>query len=265
MELRIGCSGWSYDEWVGHLYPTRKTPKLRYYSSIFSTAEIDSTFYAYPKPETVHGWIRNTPVGFKFSAKLPQIITHTKRLENAEEDTLKFLELVRPLSDANKMGVVLVQLPPSFAIERFDTLENFFRTLPSDFRYAVEFRNKSWQDQRAWELLESYDISSVFTDSPLELQSRMTTDLAFIRYHGRGEKIWYDYRYSEEEMKKLAQEFQKISEQSKVLYAYFNNHYGANAVENALELIEQTGIPSPRQAEQMVKLRAKTADLNSFL
>ncbi len=68
----LGTSGWSYDEWVGPVYPNSRTPKLKYYSLIFDTVEIDSTFYAYPKKEMVTGWIRNTPVGFRFSAKLPQ-------------------------------------------------------------------------------------------------------------------------------------------------------------------------------------------------
>jgi len=76
----LGTSGWSYDEWVGTVYGTRNTPKLKYYSSVFSSVEIDSTFYAIPKKEMLSGWIRNTPVGFRFSAKLPQIITHKKNL-----------------------------------------------------------------------------------------------------------------------------------------------------------------------------------------
>lgn len=80
----VGTCGWSYEDWVGPVYPARSTPKLRHYSSIFGTAEIDSTFYTYPKPAMVQGWIKNTPPGFKFSAKLPQIITHKKRLEKAD-------------------------------------------------------------------------------------------------------------------------------------------------------------------------------------
>ena len=260
----VGTCGWSYSEWIGPFYPTRTAPKLKYYSSIFSTTEVDSTFYSYPKSEMVQGWARNTPAGFKFSLKLPQVITHTKKLENVQEDTQKFLELVRPLSVANKMGAILIQLPPSFAIDRYDVLEEFFKILPSGFSYAVEFRNKSWEATKTWKLLESYKISSVITDSPLELKSNIATDWAYVRYHGRGEKIWFDYRYSEEEMKNIAKGFGKIIEKSSVVYAYFNNHYGANAVENALQLMDITGVLSSRQQEQLNKLHAKIADLGTF-
>lgn len=261
----IGTSGWSYDEWVGKLYPTRATPKLRYYSAIFSTAEIDSTFYAYPKQETIQGWARTTPPGFKFSLKLPQIITHIKTLQNAEKDTTKFLDLIRPILDANKIGIILVQLPPSFTSKYHATLENFLKTLSPDFKYAVEFRSKSWEDAKTWELLAGYGISSVITESPLEMEVRATSGIMVLRYHGRGQKVWYDYRYSQEEMKGIAHNFKDITRDSNETFAYFNNHYGANAVENALQLIDYTGTISPRQKEQLAKFKTKTADLGKFI
>ncbi len=265
MANHIGTSGWSYDEWVGRLYPTRQTPKLRYYSSIFSTVEIDSTFYAYPKPEMVQGWARNTPVGFRFSPKLPNIITHEKKLQDTEQDTIKFLDLIKPILDSNKLGIILVQLPPSFTIKYYAALESFFKILPSDYKYAVEFRDRSWQDTKTWELLTSHGISSVITESPLELDAKPTSDVIFIRYHGRGDKVWYDYRYSNQEMEKIAKGFQDLAQKANTVYAYFNNHYGANAVENALQLIELAGTISPRQQEQLAKIRVKTEDLDSFL
>ncbi len=80
-KLRLGTSGWSYDEWVDVFYPTKDTSKLSYYSNLFETSEINSTFYATPRPMTVIGWIRHTPRDFKFAIKLPQLITHKKRLK----------------------------------------------------------------------------------------------------------------------------------------------------------------------------------------
>ena len=74
----LGTSGWSYKEWERIFYADTKTPKLSYYSHIFQTAEIDSTFYAYPPKGLVYGWARNTPEHFQFSAKLPKLITHDK-------------------------------------------------------------------------------------------------------------------------------------------------------------------------------------------
>lgn len=254
----LGTSGWSYDEWVGPVYPTWDTPKLKYYSSIFSTAEIDSTFYAYPKKEMVQGWIRNTPPGFKFSLKLPQLITHKKRLENVNGDLVQFLDLVKPMSNAQKLGAVLIQLPPSFTKNSAKTLENFFLILPSDFQYAVEFRHKSWEGKETTKLLESYRISSVITDSPLEFVSEITTGWAFVRYHGKGEKIWYDYRYSEQDIASLAKKLEAIKKRVTIVYAYFNNHYRGNAIENALQLLQTTGSLSSKQLDLLNRFKIKT-------
>ena len=84
MPLMVGTSGWSYKEWEKIFYPDSKTPKLSYYSKIFKTAEIDSTFYANPKRGLVFGWAKNTPKNFQFSVKLPQLITHKKKLDLAQ-------------------------------------------------------------------------------------------------------------------------------------------------------------------------------------
>lgn len=260
----FGTSGWSYDEWVGPVYPNRRTPKLKYYSSIFGTAEIDSTFYAYPRKELVMGWIRNTPLGFRFSAKLPQIITHKKKLKDVESDLNKFLDLIRPISEAKKLGAILIQLPPSFGINSVKVLEDFFQLLPTDLQFAAEFRNKSWETKNITKLLEKYHVSNVITDSPLELLSENATDWAYVRFHGRGQKIWFDYRYSEEEISKLAQRLDTIQEKSDHIYVYFNNHYGGDAVENTLELIQLTGKLSSRQLEALNRFKVKLKDLDLF-
>jgi len=96
----------SYAEWEGILYPYAQN-KLRQYSSIFPTAEIDSTFYALPQEGTVVGWARNTPQDFVFSAKLPQTITHKKAIDSAhgiDQNLTQFLETMKPLSEAGKLG-----------------------------------------------------------------------------------------------------------------------------------------------------------------
>jgi len=260
----FGTSGWSYEEWVGPVYSNRSTPKLKYYSSIFSTVEIDSTFYAYPKKELVTGWIRNTPMGFQFSAKLPQIITHKKKLQDVESDLNKFLDLVRPISEAKKLGAVLIQLPPSFGIDSVKALEDFFQLLPADIRFAAEFRNKSMETKDVGKLLEKYRVCNVITDSPLELVSQNTTDWVYVRFHGRGEKIWFDYKYSEKEIGKLAEKLGAIQEKSDLVYAYFNNHYGGDAVENALQLIQLTASLSSKQLEALNRFKVKSKDLDSF-
>ncbi|MGI0089747.1 MAG: DUF72 domain-containing protein, partial [Nitrosopumilaceae archaeon] len=144
------------------------------------------------------------------------------------------------------------------------TLESFLQLLPTDISFAVEFRDKSWQEKSTSTLLERYHVSNVITDSPLELNSEMTTDWALVRFHGRGEKIWYDYRYSEQEISKLAKKLEEVHKQANVVYGYFNNHYHGNAVENALQLIQMRDSLSSKQLELLNRFKMKTKDLDSF-
>src|SRR5436305_11206649 len=113
----MGTSGWAYAESVGVFYPTSSESKLGFYSKIFPTAEIDSTFYAFPKEGMVIGWDRYSPRNFVFNAKLPQTITH-ERLDALgkplEEEIDKFANLMLPLNNSGKLGLYLISLPPRF-------------------------------------------------------------------------------------------------------------------------------------------------------
>jgi uncharacterized protein YecE (DUF72 family) len=124
----LGTCGWSYAEWQGILNP-QKQGKLKQYSSIFPTTEINSTFYRLPEQGTVLGWARHTPANFVFSAKLPQTITTRKRsMLLVELRHTQFLETMKPLTDTGKLTCVLVQLPP-FLIFNADKLESFLSIL----------------------------------------------------------------------------------------------------------------------------------------
>ena len=129
-EILLGTCGWSYAEWEGIFYPQNQA-KLKQYASIFSTVEIDSTFYSLPKQGMVLGWARNTPREFVFSAELPQTITHRKAIDPArgiDVDLNEFFEAMKPLREAGKLACVLVQLP---GFLRFDPrrLESFLSLL----------------------------------------------------------------------------------------------------------------------------------------
>ena len=86
-EIRVGTQGWNYDAWVGPFYPegTRAADFLTVYARAFDTVEVDSTFYAIPAVKTVRGWAQRTPANFMFSLKLPQEITHERRLRNVDD------------------------------------------------------------------------------------------------------------------------------------------------------------------------------------
>ena len=262
-ELLLGCSGWNYGDtpdrggWVGIFYPDRNTKRLRYFSQFFDTAEMDSIFYekfySHMTKGTFIGMVKATPENFQFSVKVPETITHRKRLDvrkGAITEFEIFLDKISPLKNSNKLGAVLLQLPPSFTVGEFKNMEGFLDKLPSGYHYAVEFRHPSWKTEGPWDMLKHYNIAAVMTDSPakenLEFLSEVTvttSDHSFIRFHGRNTEghYWYDYLYSKEELKPWIEKVEEVKRQTKVLRAYFNNHYGGAAVINALQFKEMLG------------------------
>jgi uncharacterized protein YecE (DUF72 family) len=252
-EIALGTSGWSYEEWVEPFYKFKNVSKLRFYNKVFKTAEIDSTFYRYPTEGTVFGWLRYTDPAFIFTAKVPKQITHEKSLnldEGVEDDINKFCQLMRRLLDGGKLGCLLIQLPPSFTYDHVGRLENFFEVLPKEFSYAVEFRGLSWINDETWKLLSKYRIAYTNVDEPLlPPDVKVTSDIAYFRWHGRGKRPWFDYRYKEEELKPWIPKIKETSSKVKKVYGYFNNHYHGYAVENCLQVLEMLGVLTPEQAD----------------
>src|ERR687887_2666012 len=167
-EFLLGCSGWNYGDapekggWIGVFYPDSDTKRLRYYSQLFNTAEMDSTFYerfySNMTKGTFIGMVRATPKDFQFSVKVPETITHIKRLDvkkGAITDFEEFLDKISPLKTANKLGAILMQLAPSFTVNDFKNVQGFLDRLPTNkttitnnnggsYHYALEFRHPSW-------------------------------------------------------------------------------------------------------------------------
>ena len=258
--MLIGCSGWSYADsvekggWTKVFYPNAQTKRLQYYSQFFNTAEMDASFYEkyykYMTKGTFSLMSKATPHNFQFSVKVPETVTHEKRLDvnrGAITHLEEFLEKISPLKTGNKLGAVLIQLPPSFTVKEFRNTEEFLDRLPTGYEYAMEFRNPSWQTEGPWDMLKHYNIAAVMTDSPpqdkLQFLSEVTVTAghSFIRWHGRNDKHRYNYLYSKAELKPWVEKVKQISIESPVVRGYFNNHYGARAVVNALEFKEMLG------------------------
>ena len=149
------------------------------------------------------GWARATSPSFKFSLKIPKTITHDKKLLRVENDTSEFLERIEPITKAGKLGCLLIQLPAGITFKEKDKLENYFGLLPQDVHFAVEFRHESWDREETWDLLRRYNVANTITDSPLQFLSKpviTSTTHAYVRWHGRGRSVWYDYRYSDSEL-----------------------------------------------------------------
>lgn len=260
MSVLIGCSGWSYSDsferggWVKVFYPENQTKKLQYYSQFFNTAEMDATFYEkfymYMTKDTFTAMTRATPDNFQFSIKVPETVTHDKRLDVTKGAMAlldEFLDKISPLRASNKLGAVLIQLPPSFTVKEFRNTEEFLDRLPGGYDYAIEFRNPSWNTEGPWEMLKHYNIAVVMTDSPepdkLQFLSQpiVTANHTFIRWHGRQVKPRYKYLYSKDELKPWIDKLNQVSTETAVVRGYFNNHYGARAVVNAIEFKEMLG------------------------
>jgi len=258
LSLRIGTSGWYYDEWVGPFYD-RKKGMFTAYTKVFDTAEVNSTFYAYPRPQTVEGWERNSPDGFTFALKLPKVITHDKWLdlgEGVEGDTGRFLNLLLPLYRTGKLGPILIQLRPKFNYEEHvGNLESYLEVLPSEYEWAVEFRHKSWMRPETYEILRKHNAAYTIVDEPLLPPSiHVTADFAYVRWHGHGSRIWYDYDYSASELDSWVPRVNETTRRAKKVYGYFNNHYSANAVKNAVELLEMLDAATTEQSSSLRKI-----------
>jgi uncharacterized protein YecE (DUF72 family) len=263
----LGTSGWSYKEWEEVFYQKGEKRKLRAYSQVFKTAEIDSTFYRYPSKGTVMGWLKYSPSDFVFTAKLPKLITHDKALGlkgDVKADLEAFLELMRPLQLGGKLACSLIQLPPKYGFD-LESLEAFFKLLDPVFKYAVEFRNLSWMREETWKLLKEYGVAYTIVDEPLlPPEVHLTADFAYFRWHGRGESPWFDYRYSKEELEPWVPKVEDAAGKVKKVVGYFNNHFHGYAPENCLYLIERLGLLSEEQKQAKQRTAKKQSQLQSF-
>ena len=251
-DILLGTSGWSYKEWVGPFYRIAGERMLSVYSSVFKTAEINSTFYAFPSKGTVLGWNRYTGRDFVFTAKLPKAITHEKKLdpkEDIEDDLKRFCDLMDPLRSTRKLGCILIQLPPRLRFKA-QAIDDFLSRLPRGFKFALEPRHSSWMDDAAWRMLQDHDVAYTVVDEPLlPPVVKVTSDVAYFRWHGRGERPWYNYRYTPEELKPWVPKVAQASREAKIVYGYFNNHFHGYAVENCLQVLDMLGLLTPEQME----------------
>lgn len=250
-KVLIGTSGWGYDEWVGPFYPKglKKEDYLLYYSEIFYTNEINTTFYNIPSKRIVENWVSKTPKSFLFSVKIPQTITHEHKLDIkfCLDDLDYFLKVMNPLIESKKLISFLIQLPPSFnKKEHFGNLKQFIDNWPrnrvNDHYYiVVEFRHKSWMDPEIFNYLKENLLTYCVVIEPL-LPPRMDVtnpEFAYIRFHGYGKKIWFDYFFKEEEIKNWTHSIKTIIPTVKKIGIYFNNHFSGYAAKNSLMLMKE--------------------------
>jgi len=264
-KVLIGTSGWGYDEWVGSFYPKSLTKEdfLSYYSQVFYTNEINTTFYNIPSRRVVESWIKRTPDEFLFSAKVPKIITHEHKLDVNEclKDLSYFIKVMNPLIEAQKLIAFLIQLPPSFIKrEHFNNLKEFIDNWPDErkeqgYYLVIEFRHESWMDDDVFTYLKQNELSYCAVIEPL-LPPRMditNSEFVYVRFHGYGKRIWFDYCFSEEEIKKWAGSIKEVIKNSERVGIYFNNHFSGYAAKNSLMMMKELNV-KPRNDPDEIHL-----------
>jgi uncharacterized protein YecE (DUF72 family) len=234
--IRIGCSGWMYDDWRGRLYPERE-PKRRWlalYAERFDTVEVNSTFYRLARRAAVEEWVRQTPDGFLFAVKASRYLTHIRRLVGIEEGIARFYEPLEPLLQARRLGPVLWQLPENF--HRDDQrLHGWLRVLPEGM-HTIEFRHESWFVPEVLDALRARDVALTIGDHPERPFQTYdaTADWRFVRFHygSRGRAG----NYSASEIDTWARRIAQWRRREDV-YAYFNNDWRGFAPANAKLLL----------------------------
>ncbi|MEA2004757.1 MAG: DUF72 domain-containing protein [Acidobacteriota bacterium] len=228
----LGTSGWSYKDWKGRFYPEELPQKdwLPYYGEHFNTVEVNMTFYRFPKPETLRGWLDKVPAHFKFTLKANRQITHYKKIKGVKNEVRYFYILADSLQE--KLGCILFQLPPSLTMD-LGLLEEFLSILSPKYKNVIEFRNESWYTEKVYELLESYKvIFCIVSSSKVPKIVVETTETSYFRFHGL--TGGYRYCYLDEELKQWSESIKKTKSREK--YVYFNNDYHAYAVTNCRTL-----------------------------
>lgn len=281
---RVGTASWTDPTLLaaGFYPPTARSAeaRLRYYAEHFDTVEVDSTFYALPSQRNALLWDERTPSGFLFHVKAFAWLTgheaeiralppdlrqalpaaaHAKPRAGAPAELRdaafpRFLSALDPLKNAGKLGHLLFQFPPWFgATDEGRSYLRLCRRQCAGYRLAVEFRHASWlgpESRRTLDLLRELDLTFVAIDAPSapsipRTPLELTTEEAYVRFHGRDRQAWFRrggtaaerfrYRYADDELGAAATRLRELSAARQV-HVLFNNCYADFGVRNALTM-----------------------------
>ena len=260
--VRLGTQGWNYDAWAGVFYPTgtRAPDHLAVYARAFDAVEVDATFYAIPSEKTVRAWAARTPADFRFALKLPQELTHLRRLRGGDDVLDTFLDRARLLGP--KLGPVLVQLGPDFGPAELPALARFLPKLPADVRVAVEFRDRAWLADGALAtsviaLLADHGVTPALSDGRwiprrwvLRLADRLATrgagaaGVAYVRWMGANRDL-VDYSRIQidrtRELDAWADVLRALAPATEGVYGFVNNHFAGHSPQSVRELQQRLG------------------------
>ena len=256
--IRVGPAGWSYADWVGYAYPSRK-PKgfheATYLAEFFDTIEINTSFYNPIQPDHARLWVERVSANrnFVFTAKMWQKFTHDPSPSGEDEKQVRAgFDVLR---EEGKLGAVLLQFPFSFhrTSETTRYLDGMLKRF-ADYPLVVEVRHATWNVPEVFELLRERGVGFCNIDQPvigrsIEPSAQVTAPVGYVRLHGRRYDTWfndeatvpsferYNYLYSEEELRPWAARAADIADAARDVFVITNNHYQAKGVVNALQLI----------------------------
>ncbi|OLP50236.1 DUF72 domain-containing protein [Allorhizobium taibaishanense] len=223
----IGTAGWAVPKAVANFFGEGDSVLARY-ATIFNCCEINTTFYRRHKPETYEKWARSVPEDFRFSVKLPRLITHVARLNRIEEEFSAFLDDTAHLG--NKRGPLLCQLPPDLAFEpdKVSAALDLMQT-EAEGTLVLEPRHSSWTSLEAEKTLAALRIERVFADPPvIDNQAPSDSGYSYLRLHGKPHVYYSPYTQTE-----IADYAGLMSSGS---WCVFDNTALGNATENALTM-----------------------------
>jgi len=285
--VRVGPAGWSYPDWAGYVYPSRRAKQFHeatYLAEFFDTIEINASFYQPLRPDHASQWIDRVAANprFVFTAKLWQRFTHdlrstTSGASAADERAVRAgFDVLRAVK---RLGAVLLQFPFSFrrSSQTVGYLSAILKRF-ADYPLVVEVRHASWDSPETLELLRASSVSFCNIDQPIIGRSlvpsaQATSAVGYVRLHGRRYDTWfsddatipaherYNYLYSAEELAPWVTRVRKVMEQSRNTFVVTNNHFQGKAVVNALQLISilkgsKVKVPEPlrRQYPQLEEI-----------
>lgn len=229
----VGTSGWAYPSWKPDFYPEKLAQKnfLNFYATKLNAVEVNFSFRQLVKETTIQKWISETPEHFRFTMKAHQVLTHIKRLQDAEEFLKRFLGTLEAMERGRRLGPILFQLPPNFKANR-EVLLEFLRTLPRGVRAAFEFRHESWFTEEIWATLRERNIALCIAES----EERNTPDVVTADF------AYYRYRkptYTPEERQLMVARVREHLSAGRDVFAYFKHEETPQGALYAVEILQE--------------------------
>ena len=232
-KLYCGTSGFAYESWRHAFYP-EKLPAakfLAYYATRLNAVEVNYTYRRIAAATTFEKWIATTPEHFLFLPKAHMKITHSLKLENADEFTRVFLDSLAPLQAAGRLGPILFQLPPSLKVD-IPRLKNFLGGLPRNLRASFEFRNATWFTDAVYEALQAANASlCVAENENLETPSVITADFVYLRLRKP--------EYTESELQSIGWRIRQYRSNGYPVFAIFKHEESPAGALNAEALLKE--------------------------